>query len=967
MAPTEPDRPTIRLVIDVPAGRLYLGEAIGPDHERTGEPTLVKAADLTTHGVIVGMTGSGKTGLGVALIEEALLQRIPTLILDPKGDLGNLLLAFPDLAAESFAPWVDGGDAAQVAAAWTEGLASWGIDGTRIQALRDAAAFTIYTPGSASGVGLNVVGSLQRPAEGTDAETITDEVGGFVSGLLGLVGIEADPLASREHILLANLVQQAWANGQDLDLAGLVAQVQTPPLRKLGVFELDEFFPPDDRTKLALRLNGLLASPAFAAWGQGETLDIGALLEPGGRPGCAIISLSHLSDEERQFVVTLVLSKLVTWMRRQPGTDQLRALVYFDEVVGYVPPTAAPPAKGPILTLLKQARAFGVGLVLATQNPVDVDYKALSNAGTWMIGRLQTEQDKARLLDGLSAAAGGVDTAAMSSTIAGLDKREFVLRQAGKDAPVTFTSRWAMSYLRGPLTREQIATLMADRRATPGGTAAGGDATTTPAPGPADASTPTTPAAGAPADAPAAPPAAPPATSPEARPAAATPPAGDSTGSDAGEPPAPTGDAPAVDGPAVDATAATPPAVSGAAPAGVDQVTTGPPAVGGPSDPATSATAPTPGAPAEGSGSTPPSAGTTAGADAAGAPTPGQAEAPVSTGSAAGPEATPSTSPTGPASPGAPSDADTTPVMPSVAEGVAVRWLDPAAPWAGQVGAVPTSTRFAASVVVKVDLLFDDTKADLRHTEEVECVLHPLADPPDAASLLPVDHDPRDLLPAAPAGATYVLPDAKLSTKGLFTAVQKGIVDHLLATRTVTLFANRDLKLVSRPGETQEAFTARCDAAADAAADQQAAALAKRFQAKIERARTAVATAEDRAEQAKAAQSTKKTDELMSGAGDLLGAVFGGRGSARSIARKVGSLATRRSRSSEASKRVEAAGNRVEEKQQALADLEADMADELATLGADWDAKALAIEPLDVPLERTDVQVRELALVWIPV
>ena len=354
-----------------------------------------------------------------------------------------------------------------MATAWSEGLASWGIDGSRIQALRDAANFTIYTPGSTSGVGLNVVGSLQRPPEGTDAETISDEVEGFVSGLLGLVGIEADPLASREHILLANLVQQAWANGQDLDLAGLVALVQAPPLRKLGVFELDEFFPPADRTKLALRLNGLLASPAFAAWGQGDALDIDALLEQGGKPGCAIVSLSHLADEERQFVVTLVLSKLITWMRRQPGTDQLRALVYFDEVVGFVPPTAAPPAKAPILTILKQARAFGVGMVLATQNPVDVDYKALGNAGTWLIGRLQTEQDKARLLDGLSAAAGGVDTAAMSATIAGLDKREFVLRQAGQDAPTTFTSRWAMSYLRGPLTREQIATLMADRRSRP--------------------------------------------------------------------------------------------------------------------------------------------------------------------------------------------------------------------------------------------------------------------------------------------------------------------------------------------------------------------------------------------------------------------------------------------------------------------------------------------------------------------
>lgn len=783
---------------DVPAGHLFLGEGIDNDHKRNGSPVLLDAADLTTHGVIVGMTGSGKTGLGVALLEEALLQGIPTLILDPKGDLGNLLLTFPDFSPDAFAPWVDGADASTVAESWKEGLASWDIDGARLQALRDAASFTIYTPGSTSGVGLNVIGSLRRPPEGTDEETIADEVQGFVSGLLGLVGVEADPLSSREHILMANLVQNAWAEGNDLDLAGLVAQVQTPPLRKLGVFELDEFFPADDRTKLAMRINGLLASPAFAAWGEGAELDIDTLLHTDDKPGCAIVSLAHLSDEERQFVVTLVLSKLVTWMRRQPGTDQLRVLVYFDEVVGFVPPTAAPPAKGPILTLLKQARAFGVGLVLATQNPVDIDYKALSNAGTWMIGRLQTEQDKARLLDGLSAAAGGVDTNAISATITGLDKREFVLRQAGKDAPSTFTSRWAMSYLRGPLTRDQIGTLMAGR--TP--LAAG------------------------------------------AEPAAAT-----------------------------------------------DGATTSAPAV----------------------------------------------------------------------------DDDSTPVAPAVADGIAVRWLDPAAPWAATVGAVPTSTRFAAGVVATVDLLFDDTSADLRHTEQVECVLFPLAQPPDVASLIAVDYDARDLRPDAPDGATYVLPEAEVKTKTLFRNLQKGITAHLLASRTVALFTNRELKLVSRPGETEEEFAARCDAAADEGADKAAAAMTKKMEARVTRARTALATAEDRVDQAKAAQSTKKTDELMSGAGSLLGAVFGGRGSARSIARQVGGLAARRSRTGEAGKRVSATANRVEEKAQAVADLEADMADELATIADEWEAKSSAIEPLEVPLEKSDIRVTDLALVWIPV
>ncbi len=787
---------------DVPAGRLFLGETIA-DHARTGTQVLLKAADLTTHGVIVGMTGSGKTGLGVSLIEEALLQGVPTLILDPKGDLGNLLLTFPDFSADAFAPWVEGADPAAVASSWKDGLAGWGIDGARVQALRDAATFTIYTPGSTSGVGLNVVGGLRRPAEGTDPEAVNDEVEGFVSGLLGLVGIAADPLSSKEHILLSNLVANAWATGVDLDLPGLVAQVQTPPIRKLGVFELDEFFPPTDRTKLAMTLNGLLASPSFAAWGQGEELDIDSLLHPGGRPGCAIVSLAHLADEERQFVVTLVLSKLVTWMRSQPGTDQLRALVYFDEVVGYVPPTAAPPAKAPILTILKQARAFGVGLVLATQNPVDVDYKALSNAGTWMIGRLQTEQDKARLLDGLSAAAGGVDTAAVGDTIAGLDKREFVLRQAGQDAPVTFTSRWAMSYLRGPLTREQIKTLMADRR---------GGATTAAAP-----------------------------------------------------------------------------------------------------------------------------AAQAVGTTATAAPT------------------------------GAAGNPDATPVAPTVAEGIIVRWLDPAAPWAVQVGAVATSSTFAAGIVATAELLFDDTKSGLRSTETFECVLHPLSDPPDVASLVAVDHDPRDLRAEAPPGATYLLPEAKVKTKALFTAVEKGIVDHLLVSRSITLFTNPELKLTSRPGEAQEEFTARCDAAADVEADKQAVAMAKRFEDRVQRARDALATAEDRAAQAETAQSSRRSDELLSGAGDLLGSIFGGRRNARSIAGKVGQVARRRGRTSEAAKRVETAGNRVTEKTQAVADLEADMAEELAGIADAWDAKGAAIEPVDIPLEKSDIRVTALTLVWIPV
>ncbi len=453
---------------------LRLGALVDPGtHERGDSPLTLDTADFTTHGVIVGMTGSGKTGLGIVLIEETLSAGVPCLVIDPKGDLTNLSLVFPALAPADFRPWIDESQARRAgqspddfataqAQTWKDGLAGWDIGPERLAAWHDGVAVTIYTPGSTAGVPVNIVGSLQAPADTGDIETMRDEIDGYVSGLLGLVGIDADPLSSREHILLANLIETSWAAGRSLDLATLVGQVQTPPMRKLGVFELDVFFPPADRTALALRLNGLLASPAFAAWASGPPLDIDAMLRtPDGTPCAAVVSIAHLSDEERQFVVALLLAKVVTWMRRQSGTTDLRALVYMDEVAGYVPPAANPPTKKPIMLLMKQARAFGVGVVLATQNPVDVDYKAISNAGTWMVGRLQTERDKARLLEGMSAAAGGVDVNAISDTISGLAKREFVLRRASTDTPDSFTTRWAMSYLRGPLTRDQIASLTA--------------------------------------------------------------------------------------------------------------------------------------------------------------------------------------------------------------------------------------------------------------------------------------------------------------------------------------------------------------------------------------------------------------------------------------------------------------------------------------------------------------------------
>ena len=456
----------------------YLGGIVDPSTgERTDELLDgFDANDLTTHGVIVGMTGSGKTGLGVIFVEEALRNRIPTIVIDPKGDMTNLLLTFPDLAPADFRPWVDeaqarrdGKDAdtvaADTAALWSNGLASWGLSGADIGALRDRAGFHVYTPGSEAGVPLDVIGSLAAPDLDweVDAEAGRDEIEGFVTGLLALVGIDADPLASREHILLSNLLEGAWTKGENLTLETLIGRVHRPPLRKLGVFELDTFFPEKDRLALAMQLNTLVASPSFAAWRSGVPLDPARLLwDADGTPQASIIYLAHLSDEERQFVVSLLLSKLVTWMRGQPGSSDLRALVYMDEVFGFVPPTAMPPAKKPILTILKQARAFGVGMLLSTQNPVDLDYKAMSNAGTWCVGRLQTERDKARILEALESSRGDSDIGELDAIVSGLDERQFLLHSTHETRPAVFSTRWAMSYLRGPLTRDEVADLTAD-------------------------------------------------------------------------------------------------------------------------------------------------------------------------------------------------------------------------------------------------------------------------------------------------------------------------------------------------------------------------------------------------------------------------------------------------------------------------------------------------------------------------
>ena len=464
-------------------GAFYLGREQDMEaNETTDRFVLYDSKDLVTHAVVVGMTGSGKTGLGVSLIEEAAIDSIPALVVDPKGDLTNLLLNFPDLNPADFKPWVNADDAgraektvdefaADQANLWRNGLGKWDQDGSRIRKLRDSAEFTIYTPGSDAGVPVSILSSFDAPPQEVmdDNDLFTDRISSTVTGLLALLGIDADPIRSREHILLTNIIHDAWRKRQKVDLAALIQMVQTPPLQKVGVIDLESFYPSKDRFELAMALNNLLAAPGFASWLSGQPLDVGSLLHtPSGKPRVSIFSIAHLSDPERMFFMSLLLNQTLSWMRSRPGTTSLRAMLYIDEIFGYMPPIGEPPSKKPLLTLLKQARAYGLGLVLATQNPVDLDYKGLSNTGTWFLGRLQTERDKERVLDGLEGASsesgGGFNRSEINDLLSAMGKRVFLLHNVHEQAPVAFHTRWALSYLSGPMTRTQIRKLMDKRK-----------------------------------------------------------------------------------------------------------------------------------------------------------------------------------------------------------------------------------------------------------------------------------------------------------------------------------------------------------------------------------------------------------------------------------------------------------------------------------------------------------------------
>ncbi len=819
--PTPPGHCHIFRIMETARGRFYIGSSPGEGEETT--PVFVEAADLTTHGVIVGMTGSGKTGLGIGIIEEALLSGIPCLVIDPKGDMGNLDLLFPDFRASDFRPWIDEGEAgtrgvtpdelaASTAASWKEGLAGAGIEPERLTRLRDGAEVTIYTPGSAAGVGLDVLGSMRAPGLdwGSQSEQIRDEIESLVSSLLVMAGVDSDPVAGPEHILLSTIIETCWREGRDLDLATLIGQVPTPSFRKLGVFDIDTFFPEKDRMALAMRLNGLLASPSFSTWLEGEPLDIDAMLSGGDRTKAAIVYLSHLSDTERQFVVTLLLSKMVTWFRGQSGTGELRALVYMDEVFGFAPPTAEPPSKKPILTILKQARAHGVGMILSTQNPVDLDYKAMSNAGTWMVGRLQTENDKKRILEGIESATGTVDVKSYDRLISDLAKRQFVLKSTAAPEPTVFNTRWAMSYLAGPLTRDEVSTLTKGRVPAPAG---------------------------------------------------------------------PDADAPGAESPVSPVSEATKPVAGDAAMEPTEEI-----------------------------------------------------------------------------------DAEAVPVLPKTAEGVANVLLDPAAAWTGQVGADPTGTRYEPAVAATVSLLYDDTKAAVSHQEVFEAVIFPLEPILTPESVSEVDHDPRDFRTDPPPGASYAIPDVRVDTKAFWSGLEADLKTYLVGARKTTIFKNEALKLYSRPGESEESFIARASEAAEEAKDEAIAKLTEKYRARLERARTALSKAENRVADLDASAGSKQTEELLSGAGEIIGVLLGG----RKRSNPLGGAARRRSASSQAKARAESARAALDEDKAELAELEADLENEVADIDDEFDAMADTIEELEIPLEKTDIRVAELKLVWIP-
>ena len=791
--------------------RFYVGTQFEESSPTSGgQRALLDPDKLTTHAIIVGMTGSGKTGLGIVLVEEALRAGIPALVLDPKGDMGNLGLVFPTMEANDFRPWLQpqGGTPSELdslaqatASHWRTGLEGCGLGSDAMSELKQRAEVAIYTPGSTVGTPINALGSLAAPKVLSNSlEQMRAEIATFTTGMLGLVGMDADPLTSREHIFLANIIEQSWSKGVDLDLPRLIHQVQKPPMRKLGVFDLDSFFPAEDRAALAMRLNALLATPSFAPWMQGEEVDFRKLLwTEEGRARAAIVYLAHLSEQERQFIVSLLLSKLATWMQTQSGSAALRALVYVDEAFGFAPPTAVPPAKKPILTLMKQARAFGIGMVLSTQNPVDLDYKVMSNAGTWMIGRLHTERDKARILEALSSAGGGQDAAAFDRQITHLQKRQFVLHDIRKDRPSVFSTRWAMSYLAGPLSKSQVRTLHS---------MLGGDES----------------------------------VQEEALPQVSTV---------------------------------------------IEEVVEG----------------------------------------------------------------------------------DTQPLPDPVADGIEVFFVDPAAPWVAKIGGDGLGKHWEAAIAARCSLRYDERRAGVDHREEWEAVLFPLTEPLDIENIVEVDYDTRDFRLEAPKAARFRASPISLHSKGLFKNIRTQLKKRLLRGQNLQLWRNAALGVYARVHEPKQQFVERCQRVAQDEADRVIAKLRNKLEKKVRRLERRVETAELRLDNAQDRLETSQRDEMISGAGSVLGVLLGRRSvvsMARRAAGSVSSASRRRARSARLQGKIDEQTQKIEDLQQEVEDLETETSEEIVAIADEWEEKAQHIDAFSIGLERDDVDVDQVCVVWIP-
>ena len=414
---------------------MYLG------HNSDAKPSHMSPNDLLTHGVILGRTGSGKTGLTATIIEEAAYAGASVVVLDPKGDLTNLGLSLID--KEEFAAWSETPESTRLDHG--EGLAAFDLGFDNVKHWRESIDVKIFTPGDHSRP-VNLFSSFSRPA---DLLLARDKALREVASVLQVVSKISDP-SNPAVIYLAEAVLHAWDSGDGLPIGDWPGVLNTPiaALSDFGGMPVDDFFPENQRKKLARSLIGFLAHSA--RWLTGEEINLKHMAEIAQRPQIHVYTLKHLKEEERQFFATLFMHRVVDYMYETGASNHLKLLVVMDEARGYLPPHPHNPGtKAPITTVLAQGRAQGIGMLLGTQNPMDIDYKALSNVGTWFVGRLR-ERDCARdLANELENR--GVDL----KTVMNIPQRQFLLmdKHGGND---TLKVRWCMNHLHGPIACKDL-------------------------------------------------------------------------------------------------------------------------------------------------------------------------------------------------------------------------------------------------------------------------------------------------------------------------------------------------------------------------------------------------------------------------------------------------------------------------------------------------------------------------------